>query len=545
MNPVARHHKTFALSALCLGLALLAFGCAGEPSAPEDDNHPPELISIAVSGSRPVIAAGTVNLLLQAETSDVDGDELSFTWSGDGSFHSQDDVAKTVRWNVPEGSYGDLTVSCTVSDGSLQGSRDKTFQVGRSLSAVDYGDQVGDTVTWGSADAPFYILQGNVEIPEGVNLVIEEGIDIWCDSARRLSIRGSLQINGDQYGQVNFKAYLPDTELKGYWEGIDFENSSGSVVMSWCNIMNATTGLALPQGSGEGVDLSSCGFLYCTTAISANFADVDLSGCRVEGVTKGFNLSNTELDLFRCSFVNTVEEAIRVNGGSSGRCEESTFSDVGAPGISISGGSEVSFHLNSFLGTAQAFLVGGGYGASPPPLDARCNYWGEDDLMPSAIEARILYSPGSDVPDLVFTPWRNTTGAQCGDDTGPQLLGDIQVVFDARHPLWGDEPGGVDLSVMAADGYPRLLEIAVDSGGEEFVHSYEWVASGSGILFDSATDWPPSPPEDAVSYPGQTDDSDGSVIFFTAPPGSADENVDLRVTDSWGLTATSRVEFEY
>jgi hypothetical protein len=545
MNPAARHHKAFTYSVLSIALALFGLGCAGEPSAPDSSNHAPEVSGISVSGSRPVIAAGAVNLLLQATTADIDGDELSFTWSGDGSFHTQDDAAKTVRWNVPAGSYGDLTVSCTVSDGSLEDSRDRTFEVGRSLTASDYGDLVGNTITWSSVDAPFYILQGNVTIPEGVTLVVEEGLDIWCDSAKRLTVHGSLQVNGDQYGQVNFKAYLPDTEQKNYWEGIAFESGNGSIDLAWCNVLNANPGLSLFQGSGLGASLSSCGFIHCGTAVTANFAAIEISGCRAEDVTKGFSLSNTELSLFRCTFVGSVEEALRLNGGSGGSCEECTFTDVGAPGISISGASEVSFHLNSFLGTGQAFLVGGGYGESPAPLDARCNYWGSDDLTPTDIEARILYSSGSDVPELVYSPWRNSTGDACGDDSGPQLLGGISVVFDARHPLWGDPPAGVDLGVMAADGHPRLLEIAVDGQGTDFVHDYQWSATGDGLLFGTATAWPPQPPEDAIAYPAQADASDGSAIFFVVLPGSADETVNLTITDSWGVSTAAQVDFEY
>ncbi len=545
MNLAARHHKTFATLIFLPVLAILGFGCAGEPSAPGDGNHAPEVIAISVSGSRPVIAAGSLNLLIVAETADIDGDALSFTWSGEGTFHSQDDDAKTVRWNVPEGSYGNLSVTCTASDGSLEDSRSRTFQVGRSLTASDYGDLVGDTITWSSSDAPFYILQGSVDIPEGVTLVVDEGIDIWCDSDKYLKINGSLIVNGDQHAQVNFKAYLSDTDLKTYWDGIVFESSNGSIEMSWCNMLNASPGLSMTQGSGQGASLSSCSFIHCGTAITATSAEIEISGCRVEDVTKGFSLSDSEFNLFRCSFIATVEEALRLIGGSRGHCEESTFTEVGAPGISIAGNSEVTLHLNSFLGSGQAFLVGGGYGQDPIPLDARCNYWGAEDLSPAQIEARILYSPGSDVPDLIYTPWRNTAGTSCGDSDGPQLLTGINVVFDARHPLWGAEPVGVDLSIMAADGYPRLLEIDVDGLGMYFVHDYLWSATGDGLLFESATDWPLLPPEDTRAYPGQADTHDGSSIFFVAPPGSADETVNLVITDSWGVSAAAELDFVY
>ena len=377
----------------------------------EDVNHPPLVVSISVSGNRPVVAAGTINLLVQAETADIDGDALSFTWSGDGHFHDQDDLAKTVRWDVPAGSYGDLSVTCTVSDGSEEGTRTRSFEVGRSLSAADYGDLVGQTVTWSTEDAPFYILQGDVTIPTGITLRVEESVTVWCDSGRDIKINGSLVVAGDSHGKVNFKAYAPDTDEKDYWDGIVFESGDGSIDMSWCNIDNAGTSVSMALGSGTGALIENCGFFNCLTAISANFSDLTVRFCTVSNATKGFNLAGSEVEIEGCQFLDTLDPALQIVGATEGSCIGSHFTDFSPPAIAISGGSYVTFHDNRFYGDELAVLVGGSYGADPEPIDGRCNYWGEG-ATEASIAARIE-NQGTGSPEFLYSPWRATIGAEC------------------------------------------------------------------------------------------------------------------------------------
>jgi len=545
MIPVAARDKCFHIVLLLLAaLALLGAGCAKEPAAPGDENTAPNVVSITVSGNRPVIAAGTPNLIVQAETSDIDGDALSFTWSGDGLFHDQDDEAKTVRWDVPAGSYGDLEVTCTVSDGSEEGSLTKSFEVGRALSIADNGDQVGNVITWSTDDAPFYILEGNVVIPDGVTLRVEEGVTVWCNSGRTLRINGSLVVAGDQYGKVNFQAYTEPSEEKDYWDGIVFESSNGSIDMNWCNLYNAGTAVSLTLGSGEGASFINSGYFHCLTAISANFAEVTARYCTVDNATKGFDLANSQIEIEGCQFRNTLDPALQLVSSTEGTVEGSHFTDNSPPAVSVGGGSYVSFHENRFFGSELAILVGGSYGADPAPLDGRCNYWGNEGLTAGEIEARIE-NQGGESPEFIYAPWQSSPGADCGESGGPIALTGIEVIFDERHPLYGDPPDGIDLSVMAADGYPRLLRVDVDDQDAPFVHDYDWSTLGNGAFFTSATGWPPYPPEDTVNYSGQTDGVDGSEVFFVAVSPVVDDAVTLSITDTWGNTVPVERVFEY
>lgn len=546
MEPRIARLKGFCPPPLRSLLALVALGlagaCAESPSPPADTNHAPAVVSIAVVGGKPNIAAGTLNVQLQAVTQDIDGDALALTWSGPGSFHSQSDTpgGGTVRWNVPAGQYGSLTIACKASDGVASDSLAQVFPVGRALTTADYGDLVGNTVTWSDADAPFYVLQQDVEIPPAVTLDVAAGTQIWCESDTRLTIGGSLVVAGVSAQQVDFKPNAVETSEAGLWNGIYFASSGGSLAMTFCNIENAETAVNLELGTGLGAALESCSFVHCSDAVKVGFGAISLLGCRAEDFGQGLVADATAVTLANCTFVDGSEESVNLRSQSTGTCEGCFFTDVAAPIISISGGSQVDFHGNRFFGTGIAFLIGSGYGGAPEPLDARCNWWG-NGVNEAAIIARIAYA-GGDPATLVYTPWQASEGAACGEDP-PEILAQVAVVFDERHPLYGDPPPGVDLSTLDDDGYPRLLVVAVLPQHDGFVHDYAWSASAGGSLFVEGGTWPLGDPY-VQNYLGQQDDNAGSAIFFV-PAGAGGESVSVTITDNWGQSVAGGADFDY
>lgn len=529
---------------LALSALALVGACASSPSPPGDDNHKPSVIAIEASGGKPHLAAGTYNLLLVAETVDLDGDTLTASWSGPGVFHSASVVPgeARVRWNLPAGQYGTLTVTCRVSDGVAADSLAKGFSVGRALTEADYGELVGQTITWSPAAAPFYVLQQDVEIPAGVTLQVAAATRIYCEADKRLTIGGSLDVNGSAAQQVYFQPNAAATTAPGYWNGVHFESGNGSLEMAYCNLENAATAVTCELGTGLGVLLESCGFRYCSDGVKASFGAMELRGCRFEGFGQGLVADHAELIVENCTFLDGTEESLTLRTGSEGSCSGCFFTDVAAPIVAISGGSRVDFHGNRFFGSGIVFLVGSGYGGAPEPLDGRCNWWGVDGIGEAAIIARIDDDTAGAAP-VVYTPWQATQSAACGEEDPPQIAVQLAVVFDARHPLFGQEPQGVDLSVMADDGYPRLLEVSVLPQHDGFVHDYDWSASAGGQFFTEATEWPPTGPE-SLHYDGQTDTASGSAIFFI-PAGVGGETVSVTVTDAWGQSTGSSVDFAY
>ncbi len=520
----------------------LAGACAQSPSPPGDDNHVPEVNSLNVVGGKPNLAAGTLNVQLVAVTVDIDGDTLAVTWSGPGVFHSPQvqPGSATVRWNVPPGQYGLLAVTCRVSDGAASDSLVKAFPVGRALTTANFGDLVGDEVVWSPADAPFYVLQQDVDIPAGVTLSVADSTRIYCEADTRLTIGGSLAVAGTATRQVFFAPNAAATSAPGFWNGIYFASSGGSLALDFCNIDNADAGVNLELGTGLGAYLASCRFRYCSDAVKVGFGEISLIGCRAEGFGQGLIADHAVVTMENCTFIDGTEESVSLRSLSSGSCEGCFFTDVAAPIVSISGGSRIVFHANRFFGTGLAFLVGAGYGSTPEPLDARCNFWGAG-VSEATIIARIGYA-GSDPAPLIYTPWQADQGAACGEDP-PQLLADVQIVFDARHPLYPAGVPGVDLSEMALDGYPRLLVVGIQPQPDGFVHDYAWSASAGGSLFVAGRSWPVGDPY-VASYLGQQDDAAGSAIFFV-PAGAGGESVSVTITDSWGQSIGGGASFSY
>ncbi|MCB1164085.1 MAG: hypothetical protein R3C71_02075 [Candidatus Krumholzibacteriia bacterium] len=403
-----RRWRTVAPAVLLLAAGLA--GCASNPTPPDDSNHAPQVTQISILGDKPVVAAGSFNVTLQAQTADVDGDALTLSWSGPGNFHGVNNAAKTVLWDVPADQYGDLTVTCTASDGDLSGSRDRSFAVGRAITAADYGTPVNGTITWSTADSPFYILKVPVDIPVDVKLVIAPGTTIWCESASQLSVLGELEALGTSTQQITFKPYAAPTTLQDYWLGVSMEAGARAANLEWCNIYNANVGLSLALGTQDPALVSIVYFLNCKKGVVAGFGGVEVSGCRIEGFAQGVVADDCEVDIHNCTFVDGSESSLILRGGSTGPCTGNVMTDVAAPIVNLAA-SYPQLNYNSFYGTGVAIAVGGGYGTDPAPVDARCNYWG-DGLSEGGVVGRISIS-GTDPADVLYDPWRDSVSADC------------------------------------------------------------------------------------------------------------------------------------
>ncbi len=394
---------------VCAGLLLGS--CAKGPSKPEDQNHAPYFDGgIVVSGDKPVIAQGDTDVLLEALAFDIDGDALSFTWSGDGTFFGQDDEQKRVHWRLPESEFGELSVSCRVSDGTAADSLTRSFTVGRGLNFADYGDQVGDDVLWSTNDAPFYILSGNVSIPEGLRLRIEAGVTVWCASGSRLTTQGGLSVEGTRSSWVVMKPYSSGSEGNNWWDGIVFQSSVQPLAVQSLDVRNAHIGLDVTTGAPEGITLQSVSFQDCAKGIHVNNSSVNIVGGGAESCDRGFEFANCSITVANSTFESIIGDGLLIGQGSVGLVSGCIFTGNVATGVNLSGNSFMDFNDNSFLGENIALLVGAYDGGDANEIDATCNFWGHG-ATGATIPARIATQSGS--PTILFEPFKTDPVDDC------------------------------------------------------------------------------------------------------------------------------------
>jgi hypothetical protein len=112
-----------------------------------------------------------------------------------------------------------------------------------------------DGVHWTTVGSP-YLLTTNVTVPAGVKLVIEPGVSVFVSPGRRLSVSGTLRIEGNAYARVRL-SHIPgatpvdDSDLPGTqigppkWRGIALSNNqSPENLIAYADFINAqTTGI--------------------------------------------------------------------------------------------------------------------------------------------------------------------------------------------------------------------------------------------------------------------------------------------------------------
>ncbi|MBN2172006.1 MAG: right-handed parallel beta-helix repeat-containing protein [Candidatus Krumholzibacteriota bacterium] len=520
-------------------LALLA-GCASDPSSVEIINHAPIFTDLGLAGDRIHVGSGT-STSLDADAYDTDGDDLTYSWSGPGSFSQFNHQAGTATWNVPA-AYGEQMVTCIVSDGEASDTLSATFTVGRSLTQSNYGDVAGAEVSWptgGVGDPPSYVLVADVTIPAGLHLTVPAGCRVLCESGKMLEISGGLTVAGLPGQEVVFEANDQGSTATNHWQGIAFASSAEVVEIESAEIRNAATGLDVTSQEGAaGVLLSAASFLHCGKGVNAVAVAIAADATSFSTCSTGMRADDCELSLTSCSFTDNSGsglEAYRCRGRIE---EECFFTGNEGPAIVLSGGSYLEFHDNSFVESGYVFSVGGGYaGPGGPAIDARCNYWGEG-VSQSSILAQIQYTAGSESAAVGFVPWQASSGESCGDTPPPALLSGIEV-DGPGHLLWGDPDYADEVLLNMDQGFPpRLLRIQVDSSQESFLYHYDWSTPDAGILFVSGGNY------GQVTWPAQADDLDGSAVYLmSTTPDSI--RVAVTITDTWGQAVQADTTFVY
>jgi hypothetical protein len=168
--------------------------------------------------------------------------------------------------------------------------------------------------TWLSGET--YLVEGILTVPEGVELVVEQGAEVRFSSGARLDVKGTLEVNGTSGSLATFTR----DGSSGSWSGIVAENSAFSPT----------------------VDLNYARIEYCTTGLRiGNNATFSMANCTVDNVT-------VALEITPIGTQDPVTQMVTNN----------TFSNL-ASGVLVTNTSDILFDNNTITASSLEELPTG------------------------------------------------------------------------------------------------------------------------------------------------------------------------------------------
>ncbi len=119
-----------------------------------------------------------------------------------------------------------------------------TASFASAQTVIPAGDVSG---TWNAAGSP-YQIQGEITVPDGQNLTIEEDVDVEFQGYYKMIVNGVLEATGTEDNMINFYATDPVTG----WNGIRFFNQTTASTVHYCFFTdgNSTVGGPIDRRGG-------------------------------------------------------------------------------------------------------------------------------------------------------------------------------------------------------------------------------------------------------------------------------------------------------
>ena len=205
-----------------------------------------------------------------------------------------------------------------------------------------WGDTLGDTL---------YVL-GDVVIPQGCTLTIDDGAvirfltndreDFGVDSTRcEIIVQGTLVIDGGPDSLVQFMS-CSDSPSDSDWYGITVD-STGSIDLEYCVLQDAA--VPIPWDSTDSYTMNHVTFRHCQTwpAIVDSAETLRVVDCTIQDFNTGVTVNPWgAVDLDSCHIVDG-DTGILVDSAGSARFEDCEIQEVHTGVVVKSGGSAKLF----------------------------------------------------------------------------------------------------------------------------------------------------------------------------------------------------------
>lgn len=312
----------FKINILAL-LVLLPLGaCSEDPSTPQDENRPP---TITFTYAKIATASGT-QATLTVVVDDLDGDQVTVTWSSTSGFlNAADQGSTSMRWTAPV-TLGTDTLTITASDGNDGNTTiEEYLTIGTGVSGT-----ISSTVTWNLAGSPYVVTSGNDRLTIGAagRLTIAAGVQVLIDKPQLiLDVGGQLTSAGTAVNPVEIRANVAGSGT-GFWEGILGSGSGPLVDLDYTTVAHAVH--AVKAVANTIVRLNHCIIRFCSNHAILHESTGELT-------VENSAITNNQKSGIRVSLLSSTPDFITIRNDSvavNGVFDGSGYVD-GEAGISL------------------------------------------------------------------------------------------------------------------------------------------------------------------------------------------------------------------
>ncbi len=153
----------------------------------------------------------------------------------------------------------------------------------------DQGPHVmGEAYGIWSVDESPYIIGGPIEVPDGMVLSIDPGVEIIWDGPWQLTVNGSIQANGTASDRIGFTAAVPDMTTHNIWLNANMPGSSWFTSCDFTGLScrsDFTNGGVISIYLSDNVSITDCVFTdnyssACGGSIALTRSSADISYCK-------------------------------------------------------------------------------------------------------------------------------------------------------------------------------------------------------------------------------------------------------------------------